>query len=159
MNGDVIPIVEPVFECLLSVCVILLAWYIVYVIYFQFIVRRITTWMRKTDNCDVLSTASDLQVLEGNWCYSLWSRNTFNRGNFLANRFEFIDNVNNASLPKIDPGGYYFMEYLRANILDYSVQMLKVPGELLVFVIALSLILRYYLKTLINNYLTIDMLY
>ncbi|UKK02702.2 hypothetical protein MACK_002798 [Theileria orientalis] len=135
-------IVEPIFECLLSISVILLAWYLVYVIYFQFIVRRTIAWMRKTDNSDVLTTAKELEFLEKSFCNRLWNRSVLKRGNFLANRFEFIDNINAMSLPKNDPGGYYFMEYLRANLLDISVQMLRFPREVFVFVILFSIILR-----------------
>ncbi|BAM42091.1 conserved hypothetical protein [Theileria orientalis strain Shintoku] len=135
-------IVEPIFECLLSISVILLAWYLVYVVYFQFIVRRTIAWMRKTDNSDVLTTAKEVEFLEKSFCNRLWNPGVLRRGKFLANRFEFIDNINAMSLPKNDPGGYYFMEYLRANLLDISVQMLRFPRAVFVFVILFSVVLR-----------------
>ncbi|AFZ81455.1 uncharacterized protein BEWA_008660 [Theileria equi strain WA] len=137
-----VSIVEPIFESLLSISIMLLAWYIVYAIYFQFVVRRLIAWMRITDNSDVLTLSKEIEFLERRCFSPIFHKHTFDKGNFIANRYEFIDNINSMSIPRVDPGGYYFMEYLRANMFDLSVNMLKFPLEALFIVMISALIFK-----------------
>ena len=64
----------------------------------------------------------------------------------LANRYEFVDNVQAMSTPGIDPSGYYFMEYMRASLMQMAIKMLRLPNSTLVLLMVVVVILRPFLS-------------
>ena len=62
------------------------------------------------------------------------------------NRYEFADNVQTMSIPGIDPSGYYFMEYMRASLMQMAIKMLRLPNSTLVLLMFVAVILRPFLS-------------
>ncbi|OEH76047.1 transmembrane protein [Cyclospora cayetanensis] len=50
------------------------------------------------------------------------------------------------SIPGIDPSGYYFMEYMRASLMQMAIQMLRLPNSTLAFLMVIVVILRPFLS-------------
>ncbi|KAK2198398.1 EF-hand domain pair [Babesia duncani] len=135
-------VTESVFEALLSICIILLLWYIIYVIYFQFVVRRIASWMAKVDNSDILTTSKEIEFLERSWMSYIFYRGVISKAQYLSSRFEFIENLSAIKNKNVELCGYYFMEYMRANILKLAVKMFRPPTEMFLLIMLLVTLFR-----------------
>lgn len=49
-------------------------------------------------------------------------------------------------IPGVDPSGYYFMEYMRASLMQMAIQMLRLPTSTLVFLMVVVVGLRPFLS-------------
>ncbi|KAL8269874.1 hypothetical protein Esti_006206 [Eimeria stiedai] len=144
---NVSPMLEVLFEELFFVAILLLIWYVVFVVLLQCLVRQLASWMRKVDEEeDVTTIARRAEAAQTSTCGSCLKSEDIAKARFVAHRYEFGDNVQTMSIPGIDPSGYYFMEYMRASLMQMAIKMLRLPNSTLVLLMVVAVVLRPFLS-------------
>ncbi|KAL8427732.1 hypothetical protein ACSSS7_007557 [Eimeria intestinalis] len=144
---NVSPMLEVLFEELFFVAILLLIWYVVFVVLLQCLVRQLASWMRKVDEEeDVTIIARKAEAAQTATCGSCFNSEDIAKAQFVAHRYEFGDNVQTMSIPGIDPSGYYFMEYMRASLMQMAIKMLRLPNSTLVLLMVVAVFLRPFLS-------------
>ncbi|KAL8445665.1 hypothetical protein Emag_005044 [Eimeria magna] len=144
---NVSPMLEVLFEELFFVAILLLVWYVVFVVLLQCLVRQLASWMRKVDEEeDVTTIARKAEAALNATCGSCFKSEDIAKAHFVAHRYEFGDNVQTMSIPGIDPSGYYFMEYMRASLMQMAIKMLRLPNSTLMLLMVVAVILRPFLS-------------
>ncbi|KAL8435118.1 hypothetical protein Efla_006339 [Eimeria flavescens] len=148
---NVSPMLEVLFEELFFVAILLLIWYVVFVVLLQCLVRQLASWMRKVDEEeDVTTIARKAEVAEHSTCGTCIKADDIAKARFVAHRYEFGDNVQTMSIPGIDPSGYYFMEYMRASLMQMAIKMLRLPNSTLVLLMVVAVGVRPFLSVRVH---------
>ncbi|GBE61821.1 rhoptry neck protein 11 [Babesia ovata] len=128
-----------VFDALMQISFFLFCCFFVYCIYIGIVVSRWTKFMRKADEADVLTSAKEFDFVNGS--QFIWNRNVINKARYMVNRMEFGDAVKQRGYS--DVGGCYFMDYLRASLIQIAMTLIRISRVSLFVALSVLIVLRF----------------
>ncbi|GFE54464.1 rhoptry neck protein 11 [Babesia ovis] len=128
-----------VFDTLLQISFFLFCVFFIFCIYIGIVVSRGTKFIRAADEADVVTTAKEYDFAKNSTicCFN----NVTDKTKYLVSRMEFTDMVKQRGYS--DNCGCYFMDYMRASLIQISMTLLKISRSALFIALVVLVVLKF----------------
>ncbi|ORM41499.1 uncharacterized protein BXIN_2591 [Babesia sp. Xinjiang] len=127
-----------VFDTLLQISFFLFCFFFLYCIYIGIVVSRSSKFIREADEADVVTTAKEYDFVKNSLIHC--GNTVVDKTKYLVNRMEFSDMVKQRGYS--DNCGCYFMDYMRASLIQIATTLLKISRIALLVALAVLVVLR-----------------
>ncbi|EDO06100.2 putative integral membrane protein [Babesia bovis T2Bo] len=126
-----------VFDTLLQISFFLFCFFFLFCVYIAIVVGRGTKFLSIADEADVVTTAKEYDFSKNNFLH--FFNTVTDKAKYMVNRMEFTDMVKQRGYS--DNCGCYFMDYMRASLIQISIPLLRISrGALFVLLVALVIL-------------------